>query len=85
METDQERSLPVGAPMIMMGFTKDGQLHPDLIQDRDKRFDISTAEKREQRKSIPNYAIDPLANEWEQGQIRQFVIGYKADSVRYKH
>lgn len=83
--TDQERSLPVGVPMIMMGFTKDGQLHPDLIKDRDKRFHISTAEKRDQRKSIPNYVVDPLANAWEHGQIRQFVIGHQADSARHKH
>jgi len=83
--TDQERSLPVGAPMIMMGFTKDGQLHPDLIKDRDKRFDISTDEKREQRKSIPNPVVDTLANAWEKGHIRQFFIGNEADSARHKH
>ncbi|WP_336829262.1 OBAP family protein [Sphingobacterium multivorum] len=83
--TDQERNLPVGAPMIMMGFTKDGQLKPGLIEDRDKRFHISTAEKKESRKSIPNYVVDPLANAWEQGHIRQFVIGHKADSARHKH
>src|SRR5688500_15193180 len=43
--TDQQRTMPLGAPMIMMGFTKDGQLHPQLLAERDKRFDISTAEK----------------------------------------
>lgn len=27
--TDQDRTLPVGAPQVMMGFTKDGQLKPN--------------------------------------------------------
>ena len=83
--TDQERQLPVGAPMIMMGFTKDGQLHPDLIRDRDKRFDISTPKKKAQRETIPFGHVDPLANAWEKGHIRQFVIDNKADSAIHKH
>ena len=44
--TDQQRTLPIGSPMIMMGFTKDGQLHPQLLAERDKRFGISTADKK---------------------------------------
>ena len=83
--TDQQRELPVGAPMIMMGFTKDGQLKPALLAGRDKRFGISTAEKRKQREDIPMPAVDPGANAWEKGVLRQFVITDRVDSARHKH
>ncbi|RFS17534.1 OBAP family protein [Emticicia sp. C21] len=83
--TDQQRTLPLGAPMIMMGFTKDGQLHQELLADRDKRFHISTEEKKNNRKDIPMTIVDPQANAWEKGEIRQFIITNKADSARHKH
>jgi hypothetical protein len=83
--TDQERSLPVGSPMIMMGFTKDGQVHPKLIEERDKRFNVSTAEKKKKREDIPMPTVDPMANAWEKGDVRQFIITNKADSAAHKH
>jgi hypothetical protein len=83
--TDQQRSLPIGAPMIMMGFTKEGQLNPQLLAERDKRFKMSTAKKKEQRKDIPLPAVDPMANTWEKGEIRQFIISNKRDSASHKH
>jgi hypothetical protein len=83
--TDQKITLPLGAPMIMMGFTKDGQLKPELTAERDKRFKISTAEKRKQREDIPMPSVDPMANAWEKGHIRQFIITNNADSALHKH
>jgi len=83
--TDQERTLPVGAPMIMMGFTKDGQLHPDLLKARDERFKVSSAENKRKRSDIATPAPDPLANAWEKGEVRQFVISHTADSAAHKH
>lgn len=83
--TDQHRELPLGSPMIMMGFTKDGQLNESLISDRDKRFNISTAEKRKNRADIPVPSVDPLANAWERGEIRQFIITEKIDSALKMH
>lgn len=83
--TDQERSLPVGAPMIMMGFTKDGQLHPELLAQRDQRFKVSTVEIKKKRADIPMPKVDPMANAWEKGEVRQFVISNKADSAQHKH
>ena len=83
--TDQQRTLPTGAPMIMMGFTKDGQLDKKMLADRDKRFDISTEETRKNRADIPTPQIVPGANAWEKGEIRQFVISNKADSAAHKH
>lgn len=83
--TDQERSLPVGSPMIMMGFTKDGQLHPHLIEERDKRFGVSTSKIRKARADIIAPPVAHGANAWEQGEIRQFVITNKSDSAQHKH
>lgn len=83
--TDQNRTLPVGAPMIMMGFTKDGQVRSELLSERDKRFGVSTEEKRKQRADIPMPAVDPMANAWEKGEIRQLAISSKVDSAMQKH
>lgn len=83
--TDQHFDLPIGSPMIMMGFTKDGQLNPELLQNRDQRFDVSTPEKKKQRESIPMPAVDPLANAWEKGETRQFVITDRIDSALRRH
>jgi hypothetical protein len=83
--TDQQRDLPIGSPMIMMAFTKEGQLKPELVADRDKRFNISTAEKRKNREDIPDPKIIPGADAWERGEVRQFIITNKSDSAHSKH
>ncbi|GAB3028929.1 OBAP family protein [Spirosoma pulveris] len=72
--TDRELTLPVGHPMIMMGFTKDGQTDPRMVADRDKRFNVSTAKNRENRADIPAPAILPGANAWQQGEVRQLEV-----------
>src|SRR5690554_1414166 len=82
--TDQQRSLPLGSPMLMMGFTKDGQINPELLSQRDERFKISTAEKKKNREDIPLPTLDPAANAWQNGEVRQFVISEKADSALHK-
>jgi hypothetical protein len=79
--TDRDLELPLGGPMLMMGFTKDGQLKPALLADRDKRFNISANQKKQNRSDIPMPAVDPLANAWEKGEIRQFQITKKAPDL----
>jgi hypothetical protein len=84
--TDRDLELPYGGPLIMMGFTKDGQLKQELIDRRDKNFGISTAEKRKQRKDIPVPEVDSLANAWEKGEVRQMHIMNSApESVKHHH
>jgi hypothetical protein len=82
--TDQQRDLPVGSPLIMMGFTRDGQLKQHLIDARDKRFGISTADKKEKRKDIARPDVDPMSDSWEKGHIRQLVISDDADSAAHR-
>ena len=72
--TDKGLDLPLGSPMLMMGFTKNGQLNTQLVTERDKRFNVSTAERKKNREDIPLPSVDPLANAWQQGEIRQFKI-----------
>ncbi len=83
--TDRDLNLPLGEPIIMMGFTKDGQLNPQLIAERDKRFNISTAEKKKQRADIPMPQVDSLANAWQRGEVRQLQITNSANSSSIKH
>lgn len=83
--TDQQDQLPIGSPMIMMGFTKDGQLKPELLQARDERFEVSAQEKKQHRADIPMPEVDPGANAWEKGELRQFIISNKVDSAMHKH
>jgi hypothetical protein len=46
--------LPVGRATLMMGFTKDGELNRALLENRDRRFSISTDELRKKRADIPS-------------------------------
>jgi hypothetical protein len=69
--TDEEKELPIGSPMLMMGFTQDGQADEAMIAARDKRFDVSSAKNRENRADIEYPAIDPDADAWQKGIVVQ--------------
>jgi hypothetical protein len=83
--TDQDRDLPLGVPMLMMGFTRDGQLNKQLLADRDQRLKVNTAEHEKNRADIATLPVDPYANSWERGIIRQFSITDNVDSAMHKH
>ncbi|WP_181306590.1 OBAP family protein [Rufibacter sp. XAAS-G3-1] len=83
--TDRDLELPLGSPMLMMGFTKDGQLNPELLADRDKRFNVSTAEKRKQRADIPLLTVVEGANAWEKGDVRQLQFTNKYEAPEHQH
>jgi hypothetical protein len=69
--TDLQKELPVGIPQVMMGFTRDGQVDPALVADRDQRFGTSTGKEKQDRASIEAPAILPGADAWEAGTVRQ--------------
>jgi hypothetical protein len=69
--TDLHKTLPLGVPQIMMGFIADGQADAEMVAQRDKRFDISSADKKKDREDIPTPAIDPGADAWRQGRTVQ--------------
>ena len=62
---------PYGIPQLMMGLTEDGQADQALIDDRDRRLEVSTAHKRENRKDIATPMVAPGANSWESGRTLQ--------------
>lgn len=57
-----------GPPQLMMAFTADGQLHQELLDERDQRYGISTADKRRQREQLdlPERVL-PGADHWQSG------------------
>jgi hypothetical protein len=55
----------------MMGFTADGQLDPARVADRDRRFGLSSAQKRTSRSDIPTPPTDPAADAWQTGRALQ--------------
>ena len=69
--TDRGDRLPYGIPQLMMGFTRDGQAKPELLQARDQRFDVSTDAKARDRQSIPMPTVQPGANAWQDGSTAQ--------------
>ncbi len=73
-QIDRHHSLPLGIPQLVMGFTKDGQAHEAMVQDRDKRFDISSGERKKDRSDIPAPTVDPGANSWRSGKTMQLKL-----------
>jgi hypothetical protein len=71
--TDQEMSLPIGTPKIMMGFTADGQIDAAMVASRDERFGVSSAEKKKDRADIRAPAIAPGADAWQRGNVVQLI------------
>jgi hypothetical protein len=62
-----QHGLPLGIPALMMGFTEDGQLQSELLSERDRRFDISSAARKSNRSDIPMPVLIPGANSWQSG------------------
>ena len=73
-QVDRGDALPLGLPQLMMGFTADGQLDPQRLAERDRRLEVSSAEKRRARAEIPVPRPAPGANAWEGGQTAQLTL-----------
>lgn len=69
--TDRDKTLPMGIPALMMGFTGDGQLDPALLVDRDRRLGIDTQAIKRERQDLPAHPVIKGANAWEQGEVIQ--------------
>ncbi len=70
-QIDRDAGFPMGIPQLMMGFTKDGQVDRTLLQDRDRRLDVSFDERRASRGDIPMPDVAPGANSWQSGKVMQ--------------
>ncbi|MCF4997222.1 DUF1264 domain-containing protein [Pseudomonas syringae] len=69
--TDQDKTLPLGVPQLMMGFTADGQIDPKKVVERDRRLGVDSAEKKRARADIVAPAIAPGADAWQDGKVIQ--------------
>ncbi|TNM70485.1 DUF1264 domain-containing protein [Streptomyces sp. NP160] len=68
---DRDREVPLGPPQLMMAFTGDGQLRPELLDARDARLGTSTARRRRRRRGIEVGEPLPGADAWEGGTTPQ--------------
>lgn len=86
--TDQDKRLPLGAPQLMMGFTRDGQADAAMVETRNQRLGIGGETKRSSREDIPAPAVLPGADAWQSGNVIQFqdptgqTHGHDTDEVR---
>ena len=69
--TDQQKTLPLGVPQLMMGFTADGQADAAMVAERDRRFDVRSDELKKNREDIATPAIVPGADAWQAGTAMQ--------------
>lgn len=56
-QVDRGDELPLGPPELMMSLTRDGQIHPDIVQGRDERFGIDSRQLKEYRNGIVSPTI----------------------------
>lgn len=75
-QIDRNSALPLGIPQLMMGFTADGQLKPEMLQSRDKELGISTDREKKNREDLAKSAppVQPGADGWTGGQAPQLVL-----------
>lgn len=75
-QIDRDSALPLGIPQLMMGFTQDGQLHPDMISRRDRELTLSTADARTARADLARSAASPKlgADSWQRGESLQLML-----------
>jgi hypothetical protein len=71
-QVDRGDKLPLGIPSVMMGFTRDGQVRPELVKLRDEQFRVTLEGKKQARAAIPQPTLVPGANAWELGRVRQW-------------
>lgn len=77
-QVDRGDKLPVGTPTLMMGFTKDGQVKPELVKLRDEQCKVSTDAKKKSRADIPQPTLVPGANGWQTGKMKQLDVATPA-------
>ncbi|KAL3423831.1 duf1264 domain protein [Phlyctema vagabunda] len=61
-QVDLGHTLPLGEPKLMMSFTKDSQVPWDKVKERDAKFKVDTAHKKEIRQNIEPAEIHPDAD-----------------------
>jgi hypothetical protein len=80
-QVDRGDKLPMGVPTLMMAFTEDGQVNPDLIRRRDELLGVNTLETRKLREDIETPNILPGADNWKTGS--SVVLGMNENKMDF--
>lgn len=70
LQIDQNSTLPVGAPALMMSFIQDGQLKPELQKNFERRYNFTLKQAAAERAYIKSDPRTPLPNadyQWHSG------------------
>jgi hypothetical protein len=70
-QVDRGDRVPLGIPQLMMAFTADGQVHPELLAKCGAEYGVSSEEKRRSRADIVSPTIQAGADAWLQGEAIQ--------------
>ena len=73
-QVDRGDTLPLGVPQLMMGFTQDGQIHPDLLKKGEEYFKVSSEKLKANRADISASEIAPGADAWMKGAALQLKL-----------
>lgn len=75
-QIDKDPTLPTGIPQLMMGFTAEGQLKPEMIQSRDKELGIESGTVKKAREDLARSAPQPAvgADAWKNGTAQQLSL-----------
>lgn len=76
-------ALPLGPAMLAWSFNRDGEARPGLVEQRDKRMGVSSAEKRRQRADLqrlarPQSGVDDLKAAFPQARPIAGVVDKRA-------
>jgi len=68
-QTDRGDKVPLGLPQLMTSFTSDEQMPKGMLEDRDRRFNVSSEKKKESRRYIEEPEIHADADwTWKKGE-----------------
>ena len=70
-QVDRGDQVPLGLPQLMMGFTADGQVDPQLVADRDRERNIDAAAVKAKRANFPARPVAEGADGWQKGPAFQ--------------
>lgn len=73
-----QKTLPLGPPMLMWSYNADGEIDEQALRERDKRMNIEAANKREARKDMagaahPQRGVHALSSSFPARKVPDFV------------
>jgi len=66
-QVDRHDPVPMGPPTLMMAFTEDGQVRPELVRERDQKLSVDTAKNKFNRQDIVVGPLTKGADTWVTG------------------